>query len=47
MKKDSLLILSGFYQADIPIILEHAKALEMEEYGRKNDNDWACLILTT
>lgn len=47
MKKDSLLILSGFYQADIPIILEHAKALGMEEYGRKNDNDWACLILTT
>ena len=47
MNKDSLLILSGFYQTDIPTILEHAKALGMEEYGRKNDGDWACLILTT
>ena len=47
MNKDSLLILSGFYQTDIPVILEHAKALGMEEYGRKNDGDWACLILTT
>ncbi|MBF1564358.1 MAG: 50S ribosomal protein L11 methyltransferase, partial [Prevotella salivae] len=46
MHKGSLLILSGFYMADVPMILDHAKQLGLEEYGRKNEGEWACLVLT-
>ena len=45
MTSGSLLILSGFYQSDISILLEKAKELGLEEYGRKNDGEWACLVL--
>ena len=46
MHKGSLLILSGFYMTDVPMILDHAKQLGLEEYGRKNEGEWACLVLT-
>lgn len=39
------LIISGFYQNDIPTLLDKAKELGLNEFGRKNDGDWACLIL--
>jgi len=28
------------------MILDHAKQLGLEEYGRKNEGEWACLVLT-
>ena len=46
MAKGGLLILSGFYLADIPLLLKHARQLGLEEFGRKQEGDWACLILT-
>ncbi|WP_018464634.1 50S ribosomal protein L11 methyltransferase [Segatella paludivivens] len=45
MTTGSLLILSGFYQSDIPVLLDKAKELGLEEYGRKQDGEWACLVL--
>ena len=46
MAKGGLLILSGFYLVDIPLLLKHARQLGLEEFGRKQEGDWACLILT-
>ena len=47
MSGNSTLILSGFYEEDVPILLEKAKELGLEEYGRKTDDNWCCLALTT
>ena len=47
MGGNSTLILSGFYEEDIPLLLEKAKELGLEEYGRKTDDNWCCLALTT
>lgn len=47
MSGNSTLILSGFYEEDIPLLLEKAKELGLEEYGRKTDDNWCCLALTT
>lgn len=47
MAGNSKLILSGFYEEDVPLLLEKAKELGLEEYGRKTDNNWCCLALTT
>jgi hypothetical protein len=40
------MLLSGFYEADIPVILEAAKPLGLREEGHtvKGDN-WCCLRL--
>ncbi len=46
MGSDAVLILSGFYEADIPILLERAEELGLHESNRKCDNDWACLMLS-
>lgn len=45
MTTGSLLILSGFYLNDIPVLLAKAKELGLEEYGRKQSGEWACLVL--
>ena len=47
MSGNSTLILSGFYEEDVPLLLEKAKELGLEEYGRKTDDSWCCLALTT
>jgi ribosomal protein L11 methyltransferase len=47
MAGNSKLILSGFYEEDVPLLLEKAKELGLEEYGRKTDDNWCCLALTT
>ena len=47
MGGNSKLILSGFYEEDVPLLLEKAKELGLEEYGRKTDDNWCCLALTT
>lgn len=47
MSGNSTLILSGFYEEDVPLLLEKAKDLGLEEYGRKTDDNWCCLALTT
>jgi len=47
MGGNSKLILSGFYEEDVPLLLEKAKELGLKEYGRKTDKNWCCLALTT
>jgi ribosomal protein L11 methyltransferase len=46
LKADGIMLLSGFYEADIPVILEAAKPLGLREEGHtvKGDN-WCCLRL--
>ncbi|MCR5710348.1 MAG: 50S ribosomal protein L11 methyltransferase [Bacteroidales bacterium] len=39
------LFLSGFYTADIPLLLEKAATLGLEEVSRRSLDDWALLVL--
>lgn len=39
------LILSGFYEEDVPVLLEKAQELGMQEVSRRSDNNWTCLVL--
>lgn len=39
------LILSGFYEEDIPVLLAKAEELGLKEAARRTDNNWACLVL--
>ena len=45
MRSSATLILSGFYEEDIPLLVEKAATLGLEETGRKTDENWACLLL--
>lgn len=41
----SKLIISGFYDEDIPVLLDKAKSLDLKEVSRKSKDNWACLVL--
>ncbi len=45
MNTDATLILSGFYEEDIPVLLEKANELGLHETARHTDNNWTCLVL--
>lgn len=45
MGSDSLLIISGFYEEDIPVLLDKAEELGLKEVSRKTNGDWACVKL--
>lgn len=45
MNTDATLILSGFYEEDVPVLLEKANELGLHETARHTDNNWTCLIL--
>lgn len=45
MASGATFILSGFYEADVPLLLEAAEKLGLHEKDRKTDNDWCCLVL--
>lgn len=45
MNDGACLILSGFYEEDVPILLEKAVELGLQEVGRRTDNRWTCLTL--
>lgn len=45
MSKSGVLILSGFYEEDAPLLLEKAASLNMQEVGRKVESNWCCLVL--
>ena len=47
MSPGASLVLSGFYEEDIPLLLEKAKELGLHETTRQVDNHWACLILNS
>lgn len=45
MARDATLILSGFYEDDVPLLTEKATSLGMSEVARKSDSGWCCLML--
>lgn len=45
LANDGILILSGFYENDVPILLEKATELHLKEYRRRVSHDWCCLLL--
>ena len=45
LNEGGYMILSGFYEEDIPVLLEKAKEFGLYESGRRTDNSWACLFL--
>lgn len=47
MNEGGYLILSGFYEEDIPVLAEKAEELALHEIGRRTDNNWACLVFHT
>lgn len=47
MNTDATLILSGFYEEDVPVLLEKANELGLHETARHTDNNWTCLVLNS
>jgi len=45
MSDNGLLLLSGFYSEDIPLLTEKARELGLELIDQKECNDWACITL--
>lgn len=45
LNEGGYMMLSGFYEEDIPVLLEKAKEFGLYESGRRTDNNWACLVL--
>lgn len=45
LNEGGYMILSGFYEESIPVLLEKAKEFGLYESGRRTDNNWACLVL--
>ena len=43
MKPHSILLLSGFYEQDIPMLVEKAASLGLTKKAQLHDGDWACL----
>lgn len=44
MHKGSVLILSGFYTADSPLLIQKAESLGLGFVSQNQDQDWACLV---
>ena len=44
MAPGATLILSGFYTADCPMLIEKAATLGLTLQQQKEDHDWACLV---
>ena len=46
MSPGTTLILSGFYTADSPLLIEKAATLGLTLTKQKEDHDWACLVFS-
>ena len=46
MAPGATLILSGFYTADSPLLIEKAQSIGLTLQKQKEDHDWACLVFT-
>lgn len=46
MKHGTTLIISGFYEEDIPLLLEEASKHDLNETRHVVENNWACMVLT-
>ena len=47
MADDAQLILSGFYTADIPLLVDKAEECGLRLVSQFEENGWACLLLAT
>ena len=47
MAPGAFLILSGFYTDDVPLLTEKAASLGLKPVSQKEENGWACILLTT
>ena len=47
MADDAQLILSGFYTADIPLLVDKAEECGLRLVSQLEENGWACLLLAT
>jgi ribosomal protein L11 methyltransferase len=45
MAADGTLILSGFYEDDVPLLVEKASTLGLLYEGKKTENGWAMIVL--
>jgi ribosomal protein L11 methyltransferase len=45
MRPGATMLLSGFYEADIPVIMQVAEPLGLTEVSHTTQNDWCCLKL--
>ncbi len=45
MRKGAILLLSGFYQDDVPLLTEKAMKLSLNVISQKSDEGWTCLML--
>jgi ribosomal protein L11 methyltransferase len=46
MAPGATLILSGFYTADSPMLIDKAASLDLTLQQQKEDHDWACLVFS-
>ena len=46
MAPNAVLILSGFYEEDIPVLLEEAEKYDLHPVKQMTENHWACLVLS-
>ena len=46
MSAGAMLILSGFYTADSPMLISKAETLGLTLQKQKEDHDWACLVFS-
>ena len=46
MTDDAVLILSGFYTSDAPMLIEAAERLGLRLEKQKEDHDWCCLVFS-
>lgn len=44
LNNGGFLILSGFYEEDVPTLLNKAQELGLQEIGKRTDNNWTCLV---
>ena len=44
MHQGSILILSGFYTTDCPMLIEKAESLGLKVVSQNHDNDWSCIV---
>lgn len=46
LKQDGIMLLSGFYEEDIPVIMQKADSLGLEYKSHNAQDKWSCLVLT-
>jgi ribosomal protein L11 methyltransferase len=44
MKPGATLIMSGFYQQDVPMLTERAESLGLTTVATVNDGEWTCVL---